>query len=320
LIPVFNGSSVYYIQKPPTPTILINAFGKIRPTFIASVPLVIEKIYKTKILPNFTKSSLIRKLYSIKMIRKKLHSIAGKKLLKTFGGRLRMYAIGGAKLSNKVEDFLVEANFPYFVGYGLTETSPILAGASVQKRKLRSTGPALEGVDIKIDPDTKEIIARGPNIMKGYYKDKERTDEVLKDGWFYTGDLGYFDDDGYLYIQGRSKNVIIGASGENIYPEGIEDIINEHELVIESLLYSDNGKLYAKIHLDYEKLDELYNSQNKADSTMQLEIEKLLEQMRLELNSKVASFSKVLKFIEQKEPFVKTATKKIKRYLYTDGN
>jgi len=319
LIPIFNGSSIRYIQKPPTPTVLIDAFGKVRPTFIASVPLVIEKIFKAKILPQLTKTPLMRTLYKVPMIRKKLHQIAGKKLLKTFGGRLRLYAIGGAKLSAKVEDFLVEAKFPYLVGYGITETSPILAGASPQKRKYRSTGPAIDGVELKIDPNTSEIIARGPNIMMGYYKDKERTDKVLIDGWFHTGDLGYFDEDGYLYIEGRSKNVIIGSSGENIYPEGVEDIINEHQLVVESLLYEDGGQLHAKVHLDYEKLDTIYKSQNKADSTMQHEIERLLEQMRVEVNTKVSKYSKIIKFVEQQEPFVKTATKKIKRYLYINN-
>ena len=317
MIPFFNGAQIHYVEKPPTPRVLIDAFGVVKPTFMVSVPLVIEKIFKSKVLPNFHKNSIISTLYKVPMIRKKLHQIAGKKLLATFGDRLRIYAIGGAKLSAEVERFLHEANFPYTIGYGLTETSPILVGTAPAYRRLGSAGATIEGIEVKIDPHTNEILARGPNVMVGYYKDKQRTDEVLdSEGWFNTGDLGYFDSDGYLFINGRSKNVIIGPSGENIYPEMIESVINGYELVADSLVYDEGGKLYAKINLDYEKLDEVYNSSKKADSKMHENIEKLLEEMRVEINKGLSSYSKVMKYYEQTEPFVKTATKKIKRYLY----
>jgi len=316
LYPFLSGASIHYIEKPPTPRVLMGAFASVKPTFMASVPLVIEKIFKNKIYPNFQKNIVIQTLYKIPTIRKKLHKIAGKKLLATFGGRLRFFGIGGAKLAVNVEQFLDEANFPFTIGYGLTETSPLLTGSDPSLRKRGSAGVALKGIELKIDKRTNEILAKGPNIMQGYYNDKARTDEVLKDGWFNTEDLGYIDSDGYLFINGRSKNVIIGSNGENIYPEQIESVINENKFVIESIVYDNGGQLNAKIHFNYELIDEIYKSENISDSKMQKNIEELLEKLRVELNSKVSNSSRVIKFIEHQEPFVKTATKKIKRYLY----
>ncbi len=323
LIPMLNGSSVYYIDKPPTPRILIAAMAEVKPTFMISVPLVIEKIFKSKIFSTFQKNWLIRFLYSIGFIRMILHKIAGKKLLKTFGGELKFFGIGGAALSTQVEIFLKEAGFPYAIGYGLTETAPLLAGTAPGKTRIGSTGPALEGVELKIDESSVkdgdgEILARGPNVMQGYYKDPERTAEVLDDeGWFHTGDLGYFDDEGYLFISGRSKNVIIGPGGENIFPEQIESIVNENELIADSLVFDDMGRLVARIHLDYEKIDERFKG--LSDSAIHEKIEALLEEFRLQTNSRISSYSRILQFIEQKEPFVKTPTKKIKRFLYTNS-
>jgi len=323
LIPVLNGSCVYYIEKPPTPRVLTAAMSEVKPTFMLSVPLIIEKIFKNKVFSTFQKNWLIRLLYAIPFIRRFLHRMAGKKLLKTFGGELKFFGIGGAALSKQVEIFLEEAKFPYAIGYGLTETAPLLAGAAPGKTRIGSTGPALEGVELKIDESTLkggdgEILARGPNVMRGYYKDPERTAEVLdEEGWFHTGDLGYFDDEGYLFISGRSKNVIIGSGGENIYPEQIESVINENELVADSLVFDDMGKLVARIHLDYEKIDTRFSK--LSDYQIHEKIETLLEELRIEANAKVSSFSRMVRFIEQKEPFVKTPTKKIKRYLYTNG-
>ena len=322
LVPMLNGATIYYIDKPPTPNVLLKAFKIIKPTYMVTVPLIIEKIYKNKIQPNFQKSTLIRTLYKIPFVRKKLNALAGKKLYETFGGELRFFGIGGAVLSPFVEKFLQEANFPYAIGYGLTECAPLLAGVGPYKTRIGSTGPAFEGVELKILPSKNEgedgeIIARGPNIMKEYFKEPEKTAEVLdKEGWFYTGDLGHFDKDGYLFISGRSKNVIIGAGGENIYPEQIESIIAQNELVVDSMVYEKEGKVVAKIHLDYDKLDEIYNIHKTESSQMSEHIKTLLEELRLECNTKVSSFSKVMEFIEQSEPFVKTPTKKIKRFLY----
>ncbi len=323
-IPILHGASVRYINKTPTPSVLLKAFELVKPTMMLSVPLIIEKIYKNKIAPKFSDSFLMRTLYSIPFLRKKLNLIAGKKLIETFGGRLRFFGIGGAALSPTVEQFLKEANFPYIIGYGLTETAPLLAGSHLGSPvKLRSTGVAMVGVELAIndkDPKTGEgeIIAKSPSIMLGYYKDPEKTAEVIKDGWFYTGDLGYMDEDGYLFISGRSKNVIIGSGGENIFPEQIEATINQHESVLDSLVLEQNGKLIAKIHLDYELIDKMFKANHTPDSEVQTKIQNLLEEMRVDVNSKLASYSKIISFIEQIEPFVKTPTKKIKRYLYTN--
>jgi long-chain acyl-CoA synthetase len=324
IVPLLNGCSINYIDKAPTPSVLLKAFEIVRPTMMLSVPLIIEKIYKNKILPKFNGSLLMRLLYKIPFVRKKLNKIAGKKLIETFGGRLKFFGIGGAPLSSFVEKFLIEAEFPFTVGYGLTETAPLLAGTSLSVRpKFTSTGPAFYGVQLKIknpDPITGEgeIIAKSPSVMLGYYKDKKITDEVMEDGWFLTGDLGYMDDEGFLFIRGRSKNVIIGSDGKNIYPEQIESIIGQNEAVVDSLVMEQDGKLIARVHLDYELMDQKFNANKNTDAKVSEDIIKFLEEMRVAVNEQVASSSKMIKFVEQIEPFVKTPTKKIKRYLYTE--
>jgi len=322
IVPILHGSSIYYIDKEPTPNVLLKSFETIKPTAILSVPLIMEKIYKNKILATFNKSWLLKNLYKIPFFRKQLNKIAGKKLLKIFGGRLKFFVIGGAALSPPVEQFLIEAKFPYVIGYGLTETAPMLAGTKLkEKAKLKSTGSAMAGVQLAIkdkDPQTGEgeIIASSPSTMMGYYKDKEKTDEVMENGWFLTGDLGHIDKDGFLFISGRSKNVIVGPSGENIYPEQIEAVINKNEDVLESLVMQNDSKLIAKIHLNYEMIDKIFKVNHKDDSIVADEMINFLEDMRRDVNSELSSFSKIAKFEEQIEPFVKTPTKKIKRYLY----
>ena len=321
LVPILYGSSIYYIEKPPTPSVLLKAFSSVKPTYILSVPLIIEKIYRSKVLAKFNNSFVLSKLYKISFFRKILNKMAGKKLLETFGGELKFFGIGGSKLSPFVEEFLMEAEFPFAIGYGLTETSPIIAGRKPFSNIATSTGPAIHGIEIKIDDKKEgavdgEILARGDNVMLGYYKDEKQTAEVIKDGWFHTGDLGYLDDKGNLFISGRSKNVIIGASGENIYPEQVEARINLNEFVLDSLVYENDSKLMARIHLDYELLDIRLKAQQHSEEDLHEDIEKILEKMRVDVNKELSSFSKVSKYIEQSEPFVKTPTKKIKRYLY----
>ncbi|WP_297443132.1 AMP-binding protein [Sulfurimonas sp.] len=324
IVPILHGSDVVYIDKVPTPNVLIKAFASVKPTMILSVPLIIEKIYKNKILPKFTGSFIMRTLYSIPFTRKKLNQIAGKKLIETFGGRVRFFGIGGAGLARYVEQFLIEADFPYIVGYGLTETSPLIAGTRLgETKKIGSTGLPMVDVDVKIHEPNPingegEIYTKSPSVMLGYYKDEEQTKEVMDGEWFKTGDLGYIDDDGYLFISGRSKNVIIGAGGENIYPEQIESIINQNETVLDSLVMEQNGKLVARIHLDYELIDEIFDAKKLTESEIRNKIATHLEEMRVEVNEQLASFAKIQKYIEQIEPFVKTPTKKIKRFLYTE--
>ncbi len=320
ILPIISGASIFYIKKPPTPAVLLPALKSVRPTLMLTVPLIIEKIYRSKVMPAFKKNWLVKSLYAIPPLRKKMNTIAGKKLKDTFGGELKFFGIGGAKLDKTVEKFLREAKFPYAIGYGLTETSPLLAGVNPLRTKLQSTGPPLEGVTLKIHDPGKftgegEIYAKGPNVMKGYYKEPELTREVMtEDGWFKTGDLGILDETNYLFIRGRSKNVIIGPGGENIFPEDIESVINNFKHVAESLVIQQKGKLVAMVHFNREEIEEKYQA-------MKEDVEKKYEELKKELqeyvNARVSKFSKIQEVILQKEEFVKTATKKIKRFLYT---
>jgi long-chain acyl-CoA synthetase len=324
ILPMLCGSCVFYLKKPPTPAVLLPALADVKPTMMLTVPLIIEKIYFNKILPAFRENLMLKLLYKIPVLRKKLNAAAGKKLFKTFGGHLKFYGIGGAKLNRVVEKFLREAKFPYAIGYGLTETSPLLAGANPQKSVFESTGPAIEGIELTIHNPDKitgegEIWARGPNVMKGYYREPDMTNEVLTpDGWFKTGDLGTLDSNHNLYIKGRLKNMIVGASGENIYPEEIESIINNFRFVVESLVVQQKGKLVALVHINMEELEKKYQVL-KQDMTRQVEdkVDEILSELLLYVNSQVNKFSQIQKVVLQPSPFQKTATLKIKRFLYT---
>jgi long-chain acyl-CoA synthetase len=324
ILPMLGASCVYYLRKPPTPAVLLPALAEVRPSMMLTVPLIIEKIYYNKILPTFRDNIILKFLYKIPFLRKKLNAAAGRKLVATFGGNLKFFGIGGAKLNKTVEKFLLEAKFPYAIGYGLTETAPLLAGANPSKSVLESTGPAIEGIDLIIhNPDRQtgegEIWAKGPNVMKGYYKDPEMTNEVLTpDGWFKTGDLGTLDSRNNLFIKGRLKNMIVGASGENIYPEEIESVINNFRFVVESLVIQQKGKLVAYVHLNMEELEKKYHIL-KEDMSRQFDDKKeeLLAELQAYVNSHVNKFSQINKVVLQPVPFQKTATLKIKRFLYT---
>ena len=321
LYPIMYGATIYFLEKLPTAPVLIAAMEKIKPTMMLSVPLIMEKLYKNQIYLKFRTSMLKKLVYRTPVTRKIIHHIAGKKLYKTFGGRLKFFGIGGAKLDYYVERFLKEAKFPYAIGYGLTETAPLLAGAAPHQTKLQSTGYALEGVELRInEPDelgVGEIWAKGPNVMLEYYKNPEATAEVLTtDKWFRTGDLGQFDKKKRLFIKGRLKNTIIGASGENIYPEDIESIINNTAYVSESLVVEEDGFLVAKILLDLEMAE-------KNIEHIKLIIEEKKEhyhdwknQLKKDINSKLGRSSQINRVDIMDEPFEKTASQKIKRFKY----
>ncbi|MCD6181589.1 MAG: AMP-binding protein [Candidatus Cloacimonetes bacterium] len=322
IIPMITGASIYYLKKPPTSRVLLPAMQKIKPTVILTVPLIIEKTFKTRVYPALTGSVAGKILYSIPFIRKILHRIAGRKLMHSFGGNLHFFGIGGAMLCPEVERFLRDAKFPYAVGYGLTETSPLIAGCSPDVTKYRATGTILPGLDVKIiNPDDKgegEIVVKGDSVMKGYYKDAAQTREVFTpDGYFLTGDLGIIRKN-YLFIRGRLKNVIIGPSGENIYPEEIETAINESENVLESLVFSREKRIIARIYLNYEFFDQEQKKHHYNSTQMQDKINKALDDIKKNVNQRVSSFSRISVVIEQAEPFEKTPTQKIKRYLYTE--
>jgi long-chain acyl-CoA synthetase len=316
------GASVYYLDRPPTAPVLLPAMVNVRPTIMLSVPLIIEKIYKAKIQPRFSGSPLFRQLTKVAFTRKVLSRLAGRKLMDSFGGAVRVFAIGGAPIAPDVELFLREAGFPYAIGYGLTETSPLIVGTPPETTRYRSTGKPLPGTQVRIqDPDPVtgegEIAVKGPTVMKGYYRDPARTAEVMtEDGWFRTGDLGTIDDDGYVFIKGRLKNMILGPSGKNIYPEEIESAINESDLVLESLVFEHQQKLIARAHLNYEEIKKTFGLLGSTDHEVRQRVHAFLEDLRRQVNQRLASFSRLHRIVEQQEPFEKTPTLKIKRHLY----
>ncbi|SHI75962.1 long-chain acyl-CoA synthetase [Tangfeifania diversioriginum] len=323
LFPVRFGASVHYLRKPPVASVLLPALKKVQPTIMLVVPLIIEKVFKAKINPKFQKSKAMRTLYSIPAIRKVLHRVAARKLYQTFGGQLRFFGIGGAKLDGTVERFLYEGKFPYAIGYGLTETSPLLAGAVGKNRKLGSTGIAMDGVQLRlgdVDPATGEgeIQAKGNNVMEGYYKAPEITKEVFtEDGWFKTGDKGKFDKNNFLYIKGRIKTMIVGASGENIYPEEIESVINKMRFVLESLVIEKKGKLVAMVHLNADEVEQHFkNLRADAQQYFSDKYDDVLEEIHNKVNAEVNKFSRLQRVVLQPSPFEKTPTQKIKRFLY----
>ncbi|MDX8340570.1 AMP-binding protein [Draconibacterium sp. IB214405] len=330
LLAMYKGASVTYLHKPPTASVLLPALKKLRPHIMLTVPMIIEKVYKSSILPGINKKAVTRLMHRFKPTRKLVHRLAGKKLMETFGGRLEFFGIGGAKLDGKVERFLRDAKFPYAIGYGLTETAPLVAGSNPTTTRFRAIGPKVINSEIKIhnpNPATGEgeIWTKGPNVMLGYYKNQEETKRVLtEDGWFKTGDLGVFDKDGWLSHKGRLKNMIVGANGENIYPEEIESIINNFRHVVESVVVQKKGKLVALVHFNREELEQkvkemrsgLEDKMEEISHHVDEKIEELRAELKEYINSRVNKFSKVQDFISHPTPFIKTATQKIKRYLY----
>lgn len=324
ILPIKYGATVNYLQKPPVASVLLAALKQVRPTIMLVVPLIIEKIFKTKILPGINSKLITRVLYKISFFRKLLHRVAGKKLYETFGGRLKFFGIGGAKLDDNVERFLMEAGFPLAIGYGLTESSPLLAGAGVGKTRFLSTGTPVVGVQVRIDnPDPQtgrgEIQAKGENIMLGYYKEPEITkDTFTSDGWLKTGDSGCFDKNGNLYVKGRIKSMIVGSSGENIYPEEIESLINRMEYVLESLVVQQKGRLVALVHLNMEELEKKYQDmKSEAVSFINEKSEEILKEIQHKVNEELNKFSQIQRIVLQPIPFEKTPTLKIKRFIYS---
>ena len=319
LYPMYCGASVYYLQKPPVPSILMKALKIVKPTTMLTVPMIIEKVYKGSVLPTIKKSRTLT--WMNEHMNGLMCKIIGMKLKATFGGKVTFYGIGGAKLDPEVEAFLLKANFPYAIGYGLTETSPLLGYAMNGWRAVGSLGYPVYNVQLKlynVNPETGEgeIIAKGPNVMLGYYKDPQRTKSVFtEDGWFRTSDIAVQDKKGRFYIKGRNSNMILGASGENIYPEEIENVINNVEGVNESIVIERDGKLIALvqpqesfIQWDKESEDKLYE---KLDAWKA----KVLKVV----NKNVSKASQVSSVEVMKEPFEKTATQKIRRFKYKES-
>ena len=319
LYPMYCGACVYYLPKPPVASLLLKAMKIVRPTTILSVPLIIEKVYRNSVLPTIRKSRTLT--WMNEHMNGLMCRIIGMKLKKTFGGCISFFGIGGAKLDPEVEAFLLKAKFPYAIGYGLTETSPLLGYAMHGWRAVGTLGYPVYNVQLKlhdINPETGEgeIVAKGPNVMLGYYKDPQRTKSVFtEDGWFRTNDLAIQDEKGRFYIKGRRNNMILGPSGENIYPEEIESVINNVEGVTESIVVERNGRLVALIQLD----DNMIEWDKESEDKIYEKLDKYKLKLLSLVNRNVNKTSQVSSVEVMKEPFEKTATQKIRRFKYKDS-
>ena len=308
-----HGCHTYYLNRTPSPAIIAQAFSDIKPKIIIAVPLVIEKIIRKKVFPKI-QNNRMRLLLGMPVISKKVREMICQEVTKAFGGRMYEVIIGGAAFNQEVEQFLKRINFPYTVGYGATECAPIICYADWHEFAPGSCGRAVKHMEVRIDsPDPRkipgEILARGLNVMLGYYKNEEATSDTIDaDGWYHTGDLGTMDSEGNVFINGRSKNMLLGANGQNIYPEEIEDKLNSLPMVVESIVVQRDNKFVALIHPD---LDEARNM-----NFSQKDLEDIMEQNRNTLNQQLPAYEKISEVEIYEEEFAKTPKKSIKRYLY----
>ncbi len=322
LCPLAVGILITYIEGLPTPQKLLSSMQSVKPTGVLTVPLVMDKIYRKRVLPEVQKKKLLSLMYKLPAGRRLINRKAGAKLHETFGGALRFFMFGGAALNEDVEQFLRDAGISYATGYGMTETSPIITINPFGKVKVGSCGQPIPGIEVKIhEPDPKsgvgEILVRGPIVMQGYYNNPEATKQTfLEDGWLRTGDLGIFDDENYLFIKGRSKNLILGPSGENIYPEIVEQVFMQNAFIQEIVVYQEDERVVAKVYPNYDQFDEVFAGQNLNQTQKQQRITETLENVRKEMNVTLPYFSRIQKMIEYPQPFEKTPTNKVKRYLY----
>ncbi|WP_251620707.1 AMP-binding protein [Odoribacter lunatus] len=313
IYPFASGSQIYFLNKTPSPRIISEAFTRIRPHLIVAVPLIIEKIIRKRVLPQINRPH-IKLLLKLPYIHKKIKARIRQKVLDAFGGRFKLFAVGGAALNLEIETFLASIRFPFTVGYGMTECGPGISFDNWQTFRLGSCGKAIDRIEIRIDsPDPQntvgEIMVKGTNLMKGYYKNIQATQNAFTaDGWLHTGDLGILDSDGYLYIKGRSKNMILGPSGQNIYPEEIEDRLNTMPYVSESLVIEHDGKLIALIYPDLEAAQNARITQES--------LAKQLDHNRKQLNEHLPAYSQITRIRIRQQEFEKTPKKSIKRYLY----
>jgi long-chain acyl-CoA synthetase len=308
-----HGCHVYYLNRVPSPAIIAQALAEIKPVIVIAVPLIIEKIIRKKVFPKI-QNNRMRLLMQMPVISKKVREMICQEVLKAFGGKMYQVIIGGAALNQEVERFLKRIEFPYTVGYGATECAPIICYSDWHTFAQGSCGRAALHMKVEIDsPDPRhipgEILAKGPNVMLGYYKNEEATNETLdRNGWYHTGDLGTMDIHGNVFINGRSKNMLLGPNGQNIYPEEIEDKLNSMTLVVESIVVQRDNKLVALVYPD---LDEAKAMNFSAD-----DIRNVMEQNRNGLNEMLPAYEKISEIVIQKEEFEKTPKKSIKRYLY----
>ncbi|KAA6332990.1 Long-chain-fatty-acid--CoA ligase FadD15 [termite gut metagenome] len=310
------GCQIYFLTRSPSPKIISQAFAEVKPNLIVAVPLIIEKIIKKNVFPKL-EAPTTKLLLKLPIVNDKIKSMIRKEVIAAFGGKFEEIAIGGAALNQEVEQFLKGIEFPYTVGYGMTECGPIISYEDWKSFKPGSCGKAVPRMEIKIlsaDPANivGEIVCRGMNTMLGYYKNEEATAEVLdKEGWLYTGDLGVMDAEGNVTIKGRSKNMLLSSNGQNIYPEEIEDKLNNMPYVSESVVLQQNEKLVGLVYPDYEDIF--------ARGLKEKDIERMMEENRIALNETLPSYSQIAKMKIYHEEFEKTPKKSIKRYLYMEA-
>lgn len=314
LLPLTVGGGVTLLGKIPTPKVLVQALSEVRPNLICCVPLILEKIYKKQLKPLLEKN-LMRVAVNIPVVNNQIYGQMRKKLMDAFGGNFKAFIVGGAPLNGEVEQFLRKIKFPFTVGYGMSECGPLISYTPADEFKLTSCGRAIEGhMNARIDsPDPEniagEICVWGEHVMKGYYKNEEATKAVLdEDGTLHTGDIGTMSADGTIYIRGRCKSMILSASGQNIYPEEIEDKLNNMPYVLESIVVDRAGKLVALIYPDFEQID--------AESIPRDKIEELLNQSRIAVNKTIAGYEQLASVVVYPTEFERTPKRSIKRYLY----
>ena len=307
------GAHIYFLTRMPSPKIIAQSFSEIRPRVISCVPLIVEKIIKKDILPKVD-SKIGKLLLKVPIVNDKIKSLARQAAMEIFGGNFDEIIIGGAPFNAEVEAFLKKIGFPYTIAYGMTECGPIICSSRWETLKLASCGKATTRMEVRIDsPDPKthagEIVCRGTNMMLGYYKNPEATSQIIDaNGWLHTGDLGTIDDEGYVTVRGRSKNLLLTSSGQNIYPEEIESKLNNMPYVAESLIVLQHDKLVALIYPDF---DDAF-----AHGLQQTDIVKVMEANRIELNQQLPNYSQISKVKIHFEEFEKTAKKSIKRFMY----
>lgn len=308
-----HGCHVFYLTRVPSPAIIAQAFKDVKPAIVIAVPLVIEKIIRKRVFPKI-QNNRMRLLLKMPGISKKVKHKIYEQVYEAFGGNLYEIIIGGAALNQEIEAFLKDIDFPFTVGYGATECAPIIAYSDYKEFVPTSCGKEVVHMEVKIDSEDPqhvagEILAKGMNVMLGYYKNEEATAQAIdKEGWYHTGDLGLMDKDGNIFIKGRSKNMLLGANGQNIYPEEIEDKINSLPLVLESVVIQRDQKLVALIHPDF---DEVHNMGLSDD-----DLQTLMEQNKQTLNATLPAYCKISAIKIQEDEFEKTPKKSIKRYLY----
>lgn len=316
LFNIVLGNHIFFLTRLPSPTLISEALSEIKPDILYAVPLVVDKIVRKEVFPHI-QTNRARLLMNMPVINKRIKEKVREFVLRKFGERPYDVVVGGAPLNKEIENFFISVGFPIAMGYGTTETAPLITFAHQDNYVAGSCGVAVKHMEVKVlsdDPENVagELVCRGINVMNGYYKNQEATDAVIdKDGWFHTGDLATMDADGHIFIRGRSKNMLLGPNGQNIYPEEIEDKLNSMAMVNESIVIQSDDKLVALVHPDMEEVNNLGFTDE--------DLENIMEQNRKELNMQIPSFAKVSRIKLHNQEFEKTAKKSIKRYLYQNA-